>query len=146
MSDNEFLDKKRIESEVNLIKTAILTKLHYKIPLTESQKTYHAKWKESLKQSFKETLTPKTHSNLVTNNLTTEDIYQFGTIHNVDLSSIHDYAVNDIVLDLMTIIDPSSIEKIEKQIYVNNMKLDWGISKNFVAERVRNKEAEVMMG
>jgi len=46
----------------------------------------------------------------------------------------------------MTIIDPSSIEKIEKQIYVNNMKLDWGISKNFVAERVRNKEAEVMMG
>jgi len=36
MSDNEFLDKKRIESEVNLIKTAILTKLHYKIPLTES--------------------------------------------------------------------------------------------------------------
>lgn len=26
------------------------------------------------------------------------------------------------------------------------MKKEWGISQNFVAERVRNKEAEVMMG
>lgn len=47
---------------------------------------------------------------------------------------------------MMTIIDPNSIERIEKQIYVNNMKKEWGISQNFVAERVRNKEAEVMMG
>ena len=36
MSDNQFLDQKRVESEVNLIKTAILTKLHYNIPLTKT--------------------------------------------------------------------------------------------------------------
>lgn len=36
MTDKQFLDHKWIESEVNLIKTAILTKLHYKIPLSKS--------------------------------------------------------------------------------------------------------------
>ncbi len=70
------------------------------------------------------------------NSLTSEDVYQFGTIHNVDVSNLGDFAVNDIVLDLMTIIDSNSIERIEKQIYVNNMKKEWGISQNFVAERV----------
>jgi len=35
MPDIEFLNYKRVESESNFIKTAILTKLHYEIPLTE---------------------------------------------------------------------------------------------------------------
>ena len=47
---------------------------------------------------------------------------------------------------MMTIIDPKSIERVEKQIYVKNIKQEWGISKNFIVDPVRNKEAEVMMG
>lgn len=51
-SPKEFLEFKRRESESNFIKTAILTKLHYNIPLTKKQKAYHEKWKECLKKGY----------------------------------------------------------------------------------------------
>lgn len=52
---------------------------------------------------------PPQHSNLKMNGLTASDVYQFGTIHNVDVSNLGNYAVNDIVLDMMSIIDPNTI-------------------------------------
>lgn len=47
---------------------------------------------------------------------------------------------------MMTIIDAAQISRIEKQIFVNNQKKEWGISPNFIVNRIRNKESEVMIG
>jgi len=40
-------------------------------------------------------------------NLSSNDIYQFSTIHNVDVQDLGENAVNDLILDMMTIIDAS---------------------------------------
>lgn len=52
---------------------------------------------------------PPQHSDLKMNGLTASDIYTFGTIHNVDVSNLGTHAVNDIVLEMMSIIDPNTI-------------------------------------
>lgn len=73
-------------------------------------------------------MVPPQHSDLKMNGLTAADIYTFGTLHNVDVSNLGNNAINDIVLEMMSIIDPNTIEMVEKQIYVNNIKQEWGIS------------------
>lgn len=55
-------------------------------------------------------------------------------------------SLNDLVVELASILDSEAINRIEKDVFVQNQASEWGISREYVSTRVQNKAAEVAIG
>lgn len=150
ISDAHFLDIQRRRAETNLIKTKIISKLHENKPLTENEKKYIKLWNEKLNTSrfsdLNNWMVPNNHSELKIKDLNQADKQSINNVKFVDINGLNDFAVNDIVLELNHFLDGKTLRDIEKEVFIENKKNEWGLSSDFTLTEARNKEIDLVLG
>ena len=149
-SDENFLLKQRREAESNLIKTKILHKLHEDRPLTSNEKAYLKRWNEELKSgkylSVRDCMVPNDHSQKTLGALSSSDKQHLHSLALVDTSGLDAYALNDVVLELNHFLDTKTIQTVQKEVLVENLKNEWDLPKDYMLSERRNKEIDLVMG
>lgn len=150
VSDEMFLEQKRVEAEANIIKTKILHKLHEDELLTDNEQKYLKKWNEEVKNckfsNLATCMVPSFYSHRSLKDLSAEDIANFGELPLVDLEHLQNFSLNDIVLELNHFIDNKTIQNIQTEVYMEEHKKHWGIAQDFKFTERRNKEIDLVMG
>ena len=150
ISDEYFLDKQRRSAEANIIKSKIISKLHENKPLTENEKKYIKIWNEKLKNSryndLNNWMVPNDPSHIKIGDLNQTDIQNINNVKYVDVTGLNDYAVNDIILELNHFLDDKTIKEIEKEVFIENRKNEWGLPSDFTLIQLRNKEIDLVLG
>lgn len=75
-------------------------------------------------------------SKLTLNSLTPEDHYSLSTVPNVNFKGLDNMGLNDLVVELASILDSEAINRIEKDVFVQNQAGEWGISREYVSTRI----------
>lgn len=149
-TDESFLLQQRREAESNLIKTKILHKLHEDRPLTSNEKAYLKRWNKELKSgkylSLRDCMVPNDHSHKTLGSLTSSDKQHLHSLELVDTSGLESYALNDIIVELNHFLDTKTIQVVQKEVLVENLKNEWELPKDYMLNERRNKEIDLVMG
>jgi hypothetical protein len=150
VSDEMFLEQKRVEAEANIIKTKILHKLHEDLPLSENEEKYLKQWNEQVKtckfSNLNTCMIPSYYSHKSLKDISKSDVSNFNSLPLVNLENLQNYSLNDIVLELNHFIDNKTIQNLQTEIYMEEHKKHWGIAKDFKFTERRNKEIDLVMG
>lgn len=113
---NAWLDLKLRKAESNLIKLAILHKLHTGVPLKQLEKQYLSSWKAALEKSelvdLDVVLLPKTRSVGKLSELSQKDKEFFKQLVNFDFNQCQNLAVADVVFELSQFFDTFVVDKV----------------------------------
>ena len=91
-------------------------------------------------------MVPTTSSTQSLRSLSTDDTSKLNSLPLVDITGLDNYAINDLILELDHFIDKETIEDLQQEIKVENLKLQWGIPKDFRFTERRNKEIDLVLG
>lgn len=91
-------------------------------------------------------MVPNDHSQLKIKNLSRADQHSINNVKFVDISGLNNFAVNDIVLELNHFLDGKVIRDIEKEVFIENRRNEWGLSSDFTLTEARNKEIDLVLG
>lgn len=151
ITDQQFLDRSRCQAESHLIKAKIVYKLYKNLDLSENEKKYQQAWLSAVDVNTSllddECLVPKKPSNLTINDLLADEVYALNSLPKVELNrSMHDsFALNDLVLELVQVIDVQTVRDVELTILEDKIKNEWDLSQEFKLVRRRNKEIDFVL-
>lgn len=153
-NSEEFLRRKRLKAEVNMIKARILYKLHNDSSLSSNESAYLKLWMEDLNRSSLNnagnTMLKVRLTKLKLADLSEEDIQTFESLYGVSFSSQEKaFSANELIFELSNFIDDATIKNFELRMKENQELLAWGISKDSTSSskllpNYRNKELELV--
>lgn len=139
-------------AESKLIKSKILYKIHYGKDLTEKEQLYRKRWVKDLKEKrnlldARESMLPKSFSNLKYQDLSANDMYALNSVPNVEfqVEKHADFFLTDLILELGHFLDQEPVEKVELEIVSEKLKKEFKLGDDYKLVESRNKEVQIVL-
>lgn len=89
---------------------------------------------------------PTRHSTLKVKDLSSEDLKKLNSVELVDFEGLENFSLNDLCVEMGSMIDIDTLNRLQFEIYSENQKSDWSLPDDYELTRERNKEIDLLLG